>query len=216
MIYLPLGAAPLPVAPLPVPLPAGAPGVLTGGPPLVPGPVPVRIEPLPPSIAFSELLFTEPGLFMLPVALPPPAAVWAPAAPENASVRAAAKVSVFIDMVFLQTDRCDRSRAERRRGLYRSGTRESCGYKSRARRNLRARTSAPGQNAKLSRAIDVTRGSCRDPRTCWTAEDFNCATQSAAYHSSRQPPEITEFIIGSNHRLGSCLDEMGRDLGAVQ
>jgi hypothetical protein len=78
--HLPLGAAPLPVAPLPVPLPAGAPGVLTGGPPVVPGPVPVLtvpvlIELLPPSMDFWELLFTEPGLFMLPSALPPPAAV---------------------------------------------------------------------------------------------------------------------------------------------
>ena len=78
--YLPLGAAPLPVVPLPEPLPPAAPGVLTGGPPLVPGPVPVLIVPvpielLPPSMDFWELLFTEPGLFMLPSVLPPPAAV---------------------------------------------------------------------------------------------------------------------------------------------
>ena len=98
MSYLPLGAAPLPVAPLPDPLPAGAPGVLTGGPPLVPGPVPVVIDPVPVPMDFSELLFTEPGLFILPSALPPPAAVCATAAPETASVSAVAKVSVFIDM----------------------------------------------------------------------------------------------------------------------
>ncbi|WP_342028178.1 hypothetical protein [Methylobacterium phyllostachyos] len=33
--------------------------------------VPVLIELLPPSMVFSELLFTEPGLFMLLWALPP-------------------------------------------------------------------------------------------------------------------------------------------------
>ena len=54
---------------------AGAPGVLTGAPPVVPGPVPVLIVPVPVPIDFSELLFTLPGLFMLPSELPPPAAV---------------------------------------------------------------------------------------------------------------------------------------------
>jgi hypothetical protein len=60
--------------------------------------IPVPIELPLPSMDFSELLFTEPGLFMLPSALPPPAAVCATAAPEIASVSAAARVSVFIGM----------------------------------------------------------------------------------------------------------------------
>ena len=60
--------------------------------------VPVA-EPVERSMAFSELLFTLPGLFMLPSALPPPAGDWAKAAPENASVSAAASANVFDCMV---------------------------------------------------------------------------------------------------------------------
>ncbi len=96
--YLPLGAAPLPVAPFPMPLPAAAPGVLTGGPPLVPG-APVRIAP-PCSCIFCDSLFTLPGLFMLPSALPRPAGVCARAEPATERANRLASVSVFMDMAF--------------------------------------------------------------------------------------------------------------------
>ncbi|GAN46190.1 hypothetical protein ME121_0193 [Methylobacterium sp. ME121] len=95
--YLPLGAAPLPVAPFPMLLPAGAPGVLTRGPPLVPGAIPEPVEPVR-SAAFSELLFTLPGLFILPSVRPPPAGVCARTDPERASENSVARLSVRVNM----------------------------------------------------------------------------------------------------------------------
>jgi hypothetical protein len=71
------------------------------GPPVAPGTAPVSIELPPRSIDFSELLFTLPGLFILPSVLPPPEGVCASAAPERATVRAAARLSDFIDIAFL-------------------------------------------------------------------------------------------------------------------
>lgn len=92
-----LPAAPLEPVPVPVPmlplevLPA-APGAAGAMPVPVVAPV---ADPVERSMLFSELLFTLPGLFMLPSALPPPAAVCDRAAPERATVSAAASAKVL-------------------------------------------------------------------------------------------------------------------------
>ncbi|MCJ2123131.1 hypothetical protein [Methylobacterium sp. J-077] len=60
----------------------------------------VLIIPRWPPMRFCDGLFTLPGLFMLPSALPPPAGVWAKATPVTATTSAAARASAFIDMAF--------------------------------------------------------------------------------------------------------------------
>jgi len=88
------GAEVLPFAPTPgraVPVPGtvAAPAAPVGA---------AVVEPVVRSFIFSLLLFTLPGLFILPVALPPPAAVCASAVPVRATASAAARPKIFVFM----------------------------------------------------------------------------------------------------------------------
>jgi hypothetical protein len=81
--------APMPTPGRDVPVPGTVPA------PAAPVVEPVA-EPVVGSFIFSELLFTLPGLFILPSVFPPPAGVWAYAVPVRAMASAAARPSIFV------------------------------------------------------------------------------------------------------------------------